>query len=195
MTKPLNIGMIGYGLLRAGGYSRRNGLPIVALGAGLLAIGYGGTFFGNLIKSAVSRQGEYLADASAVQFTRSIDGISGALKKIGSSSGAGSYLGSPSAPEYSHAYFASGISGFWQSMFATHPPLEDRIKRVEPGWDGQYLPSQMQSRVEVAEEAPAPAGGAAGVAVAAAVLSSAEQAISEEHLAEAFGRKVANAHV
>ena len=60
----LFIGIIGYGLLRTGGFSRKNGLPIIALGAGLALIGWGGTFFGNMIKAAVSRQREYLADAS-----------------------------------------------------------------------------------------------------------------------------------
>ncbi|CAN0494474.1 unnamed protein product, partial [Scytosiphon promiscuus] len=79
----LFIGIIGYGLLRAGGKKKKNGMPILLIGAGLAAIGYGGTFFGNMIKAAVSRQREYLADASAVQFTRNPGGIADALKKIG----------------------------------------------------------------------------------------------------------------
>src|SRR5262245_12984485 len=56
---------------------------ILLLGLGLFVLGLVGAFFGRLIQSAVSRQREYLADASAVQFTRNPDGIAGALKKIG----------------------------------------------------------------------------------------------------------------
>ena len=181
----LLIGLIGYFLLRSlsyAGRSRGKGgagiVAVAALGAGLMIIGYAGSFFGQWIKAIVSRQREYLADSSAVQFTRNIAGIAGALKKIGGSAGAGSFLASPSAPEYSHAYFADGIGSFWQSMFATHPPLEQRIRRIEPGWDGEFLkPGIQQPALVEAETEPAPA--AAGAAVAAAVLSSVEQAISE----------------
>ncbi len=132
----LFIGMIGYGLLRAGGYSRRNGLPLLAVGAGLLVIGYGGTFFGNMIKSAVSRQREYLADASAVQFTREPAGIANALKKIGGLP-LGSNMESKEAEQASHMFFGSAARKF-SGLFATHPPLEDRIKAIEPGWNGAF---------------------------------------------------------
>lgn len=182
----LLIGLIGYFLLRSLRFagrsrSRKGGgglLAIAALGAGLIVIGYAGTFFGQWIKAIVSRQREYLADSSAVQFTRNQQGISGALKKIGGSSGVGSYLESPSAPQYSHAYFADGIASFWQSMFATHPPLEKRISRIEPGWDGEYLKSEIQ-RVIAPEPDETPMSESRGVAVTAAILSSVEQAISE----------------
>ncbi|TNF86658.1 MAG: hypothetical protein EP300_12845, partial [Gammaproteobacteria bacterium] len=181
----LLIGLIGYFLVRSlryAGRSRGKGgagiLAIVALGIGLMIIGYAGTFFGQWIKAVVSRQREYLADSSAVQFTRDREGIAGALKKIGGSSAVGSYLGSPSAPEYSHAYFANGISSLWQSMFATHPPLEERISRIEPGWDGRFLPSEVVRTVEP-EPVAAPASGFDNLAVTAAILSSAEQAISQ----------------
>jgi uncharacterized tellurite resistance protein B-like protein len=92
--------------------------------------------FGNLIKAAVSRQREFLADASAVQFTRNPEGIAGALKRIG---GAvfGSKLISPRAAEASHMYFAEGIA----SLFATHPPLDVRIRCIDPNWDGKYPPA------------------------------------------------------
>ncbi|MGD8559907.1 MAG: M48 family metalloprotease, partial [Gammaproteobacteria bacterium] len=83
----------------------------------------------------VSRQREYLADASAVQFTRQSNGIAGALKKIGAWQ-TGSRLLSPSAPEYSHAYFSNGVASY---LFATHPPLKNRIRRIEPRWDGKFL--------------------------------------------------------
>jgi hypothetical protein len=135
------LGMIGYYLLRAtpraGHRFSRGAIP--ALGLGLMVIGYAGVFFGNLIKSAVSRQREYLADASAVQFTRDPDGIAGALKKIGGLY-QGSQIDNPGAPEISHTFFAQGVSGFMQSLFATHPPLTERIRRVDPRWDGRFAP-------------------------------------------------------
>ena len=132
----LFIGIIGYGLLRAGGFSRRNGMPIIALGAGLALIGFGGTFFGNMIKAGVSRQREYLADASAVQFTRNPAGIADALKKIGGYS-AGSTMESESAQEVSHMFFGSIKQGF-AGLFSTHPPLDQRIKAIDPSWAGTF---------------------------------------------------------
>lgn len=139
----LVIGLIGYYLLRSASYSRnsRSGNsagPILGLGLGLMVIGFAGTFFGNWIKATLSRQREYLADASAVQFTRNTDGIAGALKKIGGSV-EGSIINNPSAPEMSHAYFCNGVSSFLSSMFATHPPLEQRIRRLDRHWDGKYI--------------------------------------------------------
>ncbi|MEM7079603.1 MAG: M48 family metallopeptidase [Pseudomonadota bacterium] len=133
----LFVGMIGYGLLRSGGFSRRNGGALVALGVGLLIVGYGGTFFGNLIKAAVSRQREYLADASAVQFTRDPGGIADALKKIGGYS-AGSSLDNPKAEESAHMFFGAAAPKFARSMMATHPPLEERILAIQPNWNGQF---------------------------------------------------------
>ncbi len=134
----LFVGMIGYGLLRAGGFSRRNGLPIVIAGVGLLIIGYGGTFFGNLIKAAVSRQREFLADASAVQFTRHPEGIADALKKIGGFS-MSSHMSNPAAEQASHMFFGAAAQKFSTSLMATHPPLEKRILAIEPGWNGTFL--------------------------------------------------------
>ena len=137
----LLIGIIGEYMLRSLRYSsgrKNNGGGLIVLGIGLMVIGYAGTFFGSWIKAAVSRQREFLADASAVQFTRNKDTIAGALKKIGGLD-EGSLLETPSASEYSHAYFASGISSFLGSMLATHPPLEQRIKQIDPGWDGNFI--------------------------------------------------------
>ena len=85
-------------------------------------IGYIGLFFARLIKAAVSRQREYLADAAAVQFTRNPGGIGGALKKIGGLS-AGSLLQAPEAETASHMFFGNAIRGLWFPGFATHPPL------------------------------------------------------------------------
>ena len=99
-------------------------------------IGFAGTFFGNLIKAAVSRQREYLADASAVQFTRQPDGLAGALRKIGGFT-KGSAIQNPNAPEASHLFFNRATSGF-SALFSTHPPLEERIRRIDPAWDGRF---------------------------------------------------------
>jgi Zn-dependent protease with chaperone function/uncharacterized tellurite resistance protein B-like protein len=139
----LVIGLIGELLIRSAGNrgvrrSSKDSSPaaILALGVGLLIIGYAGIFFGNLIKAAVSRQREFLADASAVQFTRNPDGISGALKKIGGST-YGSQLRNEHAAEFSHMYFSQGIKSFFNLM-ATHPPLGERIKRIQPKWDGEF---------------------------------------------------------
>jgi Zn-dependent protease with chaperone function len=139
----LVIGLIGEFLMRSAGNrsvrrSSKDNSPaaMLALGLGLLVIGYSGIFFGNLIKAAVSRQREFLADASAVQFTRNPDGIAGALKKIGGSN-YGSQLQNEHAAEFSHMYFGQGVKSFFNLM-ATHPPLEDRIKRIQPNWDGEF---------------------------------------------------------
>jgi Zn-dependent protease with chaperone function len=155
----LLLGLAGYFLLRSTAFMRgsrnRNGgnavVALFALGAGLVAIGYVGFFFGQWIKATVSRQRELLADASAVQYTRNNQGIADALKKIGGSTW-GSLLESPSAQQYSHAYFSMGVRGFLQSLFATHPPLAQRIKRIDPRWDGKFIEPKVQEIA--AEEAP-----------------------------------------
>lgn len=139
----LILGIIGYYLLYSGSFSRRgrssgkNAGAILGLAIGLMVIGFAGTFFGGLIKAAVSRQREYLADASAVQFTRNPDGIAGALKRIGGLE-FGSKVENPGATEVSHAFFAQGVSGFMQALSATHPPLAKRILRIDPHWDGEF---------------------------------------------------------
>lgn len=138
----LFIGLIGRMLLDAAMYSRSrrsekdNRLPLWAVGLGLMAIGYGGVLFGNLIKAAVSRQREFLADASAVQFTRDPSTIGGALKVIGH--GSGSEIASPERGETAHLFFGQAMP-FFSDLFATHPPLAERIRRIEPKWDGKYL--------------------------------------------------------
>jgi len=139
----LIIGMLGYFVLRTSFYTgagRRSkdkeGLPILAIGLGLTVIGFAGTFFGNLIKAAVSRQREFLADASAVQFTRQPDGIAGALKKIGGFA-KGASIQNPNAPLASHMFFGEATTGL-TSLFATHPPLEERIRRIDPSWNGEF---------------------------------------------------------
>jgi hypothetical protein len=164
----LLIGLIGYFIFRSALFSsgsRRSssrssgGIPLLALGAGLAVIGYTGTFFGNLIKASVSRQREFLADASAVQFTRNPAGIAGALKRIGGFK-AGSRLESPAAPQMSHAFFSEGVGTFFSSLFATHPPLAERIRRIEPRWRGKFDSADTPA----ADAAPQPAGATAAFA-------------------------------
>ena len=119
------------------------------MGLALYIIGYIGVFFGRLIKSAVSRQREFLADASAVQFTRNPEGIAGALKKIGGLSEHG-LIKSSGAEEASHMFFGAAI-GSLSSMMASHPPLEERIKRLDPNFDGVFPVVVEDEHVEVAE--------------------------------------------
>ncbi len=136
----LILGIIGYHLMRSGSYSRRSkdSGGIVILGLGLLIVGYAGTFFGNLIKAAVSRQREYLADASAVQYTRNPNGIAGALMQIATHHER-SFLNHPGGNEISHALFEEAQAhSLLGGLYATHPPLEDRIAAILPNWDGKY---------------------------------------------------------
>lgn len=134
----LFIGLLGRLLLRgAGNAGRKNGMPLLVFGLGFAAIGYGGTFFGNLIKAAVSRQREFLADAAAVQFTRNPGGIGSALKKIGGHF-TGSTIDNTNAHEASHLFFAAVAPSFMRFLFATHPPLPERIRAIDPQWDGDF---------------------------------------------------------
>jgi Zn-dependent protease with chaperone function len=126
----LCLTIIGRILIRTRG--RKNPLPL--LGVALIIIGWAGVFFGRLIQAAVSRQREVLADASAVQFTRNPAGLAGALKKIGGLT-YGSRIDSPHAEEVSHLFFANGLGN---SLFATHPPLTERIRALDPSFDGKY---------------------------------------------------------
>lgn len=146
----LFIGGVGELLLRGSGYGRRsytttsrvskgrsgNG-QLAVLGLALLIVGWLGGFFGSLIKAAVSRQREFLADASAVQFTRNPQGIADALKIIGGYS-PGTRVTNPHATEVSHLFFGQALNRL-QATFATHPPLLERIQRIEPSWDGQFI--------------------------------------------------------
>lgn len=128
----------------SGGSQRSNrdgggaAVAIFVLGLAIMLIGYIGVFFGRLIQSAVSRQREFLADAAAVQFTRNPAGLSGALKRIGGTSQHGR-IANAHAEDAAHLFFVNGLRGGFGSLFATHPPLERRIRSLEPDWDGKYL--------------------------------------------------------
>ncbi len=123
----------------------RNPLPV--LGLALVVIGWVGVLFGRLIQAAVSRQRECLADASSVQFTRNPAGLAGALKKIGGLT-CGSKLATPHAAEASHLFFSNGLGRSFLHLLDTHPPLVERIRALDPAFDGQFppvLPAQPQA--------------------------------------------------
>ena len=180
------LGLIGYHLLRGSMYSRRskNSGGIVFLGIGLIVVGFVGTFFGNLIKAAVSRQREFLADASAVQFTRNPDGIAGALMQIANHS-KHSYLNNPNSAEISHALFEEGRVSALSRLYATHPPLANRIRALLPSWDGSYDTGTVASYADTAasteeahlaavsqqKKARAILGGVAGVLITDAIIN------------------------
>ncbi len=136
----LLLALIGRLILRGSSRIRgKNAAQAMAVGmtAGIILVvaGYAGWFLGQLIKAGVSRQREFLADASAVQFTRNPDGIAGALKQIGLFAG-GTQVQHPKAEEASHMMFGNPLSsGFWSSMLATHPPLTERISRLDPSFE------------------------------------------------------------
>lgn len=150
----LVIGLLGEILLKSAfssdrgqGRGQGGGIYAALIGLALLIFGYTGVFFARLIKSAVARQREFLADAAAVQFTRNPLGLAGALKKIGGLA-AGSKIRDAHASEVSHMFFGNGLNESWFNIFSTHPPLLARIQRLDPEFRGDF-----PARVE-----PAPIG-------------------------------------
>lgn len=142
----LLLALIGRRVLRHSHYMGRtrnkDGAALVALALALVVVGYVGLFFGRWIRAAVSRQREYLADASAVQFTRDPQGIAGALKKIAIH--AESSLLHADTEEVGHMLFGAGRASH---IFATHPPIEERIARIEPGFSRDDL-ARMAARLQ-----------------------------------------------
>ncbi|MDR2789571.1 MAG: M48 family metallopeptidase, partial [Campylobacteraceae bacterium] len=132
----LFISLIGEFIIRtlSRGSNKKGGGGLLLIGLALYIIGYTGLFFGSLIKAAINRGREYLADASAAQFTRYPKGLADALKKIGC---ADSAISSAKADEFSHLYFSKGVKKFFS--FDTHPPLEKRIRALEPNWNGKFI--------------------------------------------------------
>ena len=135
----LCLATIGRILLYARSSNSRDKNPLPLLGIALIILGGIGVFFGRLIQAAVSRQREFLADASAVQFTRNPGGLSGALQKIGRYS-YGSKLESEHAPDLCHMFFGNGLRSAMFGALATHPPIPDRIRAIDPTWDGKFPP-------------------------------------------------------
>ena len=140
----LMLSLIGQRVLLYGRLGRSRDTTPILLAAGVaMLVGSIGVFFGRMIKAGVSRQREYLADASAVQFTRQTSGLAGALKKIGGLHEGSKLQDKADAEEVSHMLFGSGAS--LSGMFATHPPLVERIRRLEPAFDARQL-EQLQAR-------------------------------------------------
>ncbi|HEU4617024.1 MAG TPA: M48 family metallopeptidase [Gammaproteobacteria bacterium] len=162
----LVLSLVGRWVLRAssygrfGGYGRRRDgrgvAAIVVLGLALTVIGAIGLLATRLIKAAVSRRRESLADASAVQFTRDPTGLAGALKKIG---GYTSRLTSVESEEVSHMLFEHGGLGFG-GWFATHPPLVERIRALDPSFRPEDF-ERAESPIAPIEEGAAEAVGLA----------------------------------
>lgn len=158
----LVIALIARILLRLGGHGGRSrrggggGAGVVILAAlVVLVVGYVGLFFGRMLQAAVSRSRESLADASAVQFTRDPTGLRGALVKIAAHA-QGSRLGNPEVEEVAHMLFAPGM----RRLFATHPPLLERLKAIDPRFDPQEIDA-MRARLLAAQRAEAAATEAA----------------------------------
>ncbi len=189
----LVLGLMGRMIVR-GGYhgrlaaSRRSkGAPVVFLiGLGVAILGWIGVFFARLIKAAVSRQREYLADASAVQFTRQTGGIVNALKKIGGYREA-SYIRVADPEEVSHMLFGTGAR--FTGLFATHPPLGDRIRALDPSFRESDYPDVVpeSGRERVADEpvramatAPAPGPGGEPASLPERVVESAGNPAAED---------------
>jgi Zn-dependent protease with chaperone function len=170
-----------------------SGLAFLAVGLILLAAGAIGALFGRLIRLAVSRQREFLADAAAVQFTRNPAGLVGALTKILEH---GSALATPHAPEAAHFFFASGLGGFTAGLLSTHPPLEERIRRIQAGplaaqdaaAAGAVRPAGVASAAPRLAVGLAPAAGLAptsGLAPMAATATAAVGRLAPEQLSRA----------
>ncbi len=138
------LGLIGRMIVRGGFHSSivssrrsRSHPAILIVGIGLVVLGGIGVFFARAIKASVSRQREFLADASAVQFTRQSEGIANALKKIGGYS-EGSKINATDPEQVSHMLFGNGAS--FSGLFATHPPLRERIQALDPSFRDQDFP-------------------------------------------------------
>ena len=126
------LGVVGRFLVSTrNGDGKREAGGLIPLGLALMALGAIGLWFARLIKAGISRQREYLADASALQYTRDPDGLVGAFLKIAGVPGQGRML-APEAEEISHMLFEDGL-GF-SGWMATHPPLLDRIRAIRPGF-------------------------------------------------------------
>lgn len=207
----LLLALIGYAILRRGHVAlrRREAGPALFLALALLIVGSIGFFFGRLIQAAVSRQREFLADASAVQFTRNSAGIAGALKKIGGLV-EGSRLQSPKGLAVSHMLFSNGLHRVTRrrdtdsspmegsarfldrsSLLSTHPPLAERIRRIDPSFDGMFP----VVKVPETDRVPAPQtetempsqGQTADVTTQPAVSAPPSFAVDPEGLAKVFG--------
>ena len=175
------IGDVGHILMRSSNRHRTglddrrgSGAALPILGLALFVLGWLGGLAAGFIKAAISRQKEFLADASAVQYTRDPDGIGDALKVIGGYI-PGTLVHAARATELSHIFFGQVEHRLWQ-LFATHPPLDERIRRVDTDWDGQYIKRQVK---HYQEEPSHPGAGEVGVGRAAIVAAAAAAAAGD----------------
>jgi Zn-dependent protease with chaperone function len=179
------IGRLVFNFAPRGGNDRdrRGGLGWVGVGLAAMVLGYLGLLAGRMLQAAVSRQRERLADASAVQFTRNTTGLKGALMKIAALE-EGSKFVAADAEQVAHMLFAPGLD----RIFATHPPLLERIRELDPQFDPAELQALIARGVPSADSpaiaatsapAPAPAprpavavgAGASGFAADAGVIA------------------------
>ena len=167
------LGMVGMVMLRSAYFSpRKSAAPFALVGIGLMIFGAVGTFAGRLIQAAVSRQREFLADASAVQFTRNPGGIALALKRL-LAGGRPARLTEPRAVEARHMFFSESVAMF---SLATHPPLAQRIKRLQPDWDGQVDKSlAVPTTMSTGQEGEMTAPSSTGVGIKHLIASASEQ--------------------
>ncbi|MDB6089404.1 MAG: Peptidase Ste24p [Gammaproteobacteria bacterium] len=128
------IALIGRMILQFSPRNRRNSNGLVAVGFAVMVLGYVGLLAGRILQAAVSRQRERLADASGVQFTRNPQGLRGALVKIAALP-EGSQLVAADAEQAAHMFFADALS----RVFATHPPILERIRELDPHFDPREL--------------------------------------------------------
>jgi Zn-dependent protease with chaperone function len=156
------IGRLVFNFAPRGGNDRdrRGGLGWLGVGLAAMVLGYLGLLAGRILQAAVSRQRERLADASAVQFTRNTTGLKGALLKIAALE-EGSKFVAADAEEVAHMLFAPGLD----RVFATHPPLLERIRELDP----QFNPQELQDLIQ--RGVPGPEGGGYGTAAPTRPLS------------------------
>lgn len=162
---------------------------VMLLGLAVLLIGWIGSLFGRMIQSAVSRQREYLADASAVQFTRNPDGIGRALMKIGR---VGSKMNTAKAELVGHMFFGNALGGALNLMFATHPPLEKRIDAINPRLGMEFRDGKAELLLaESIDDNPAHSSAASSFSgnsrISPSLVSNHVGTVTERHLEHAVG--------
>jgi Zn-dependent protease with chaperone function len=183
------LGAIGGFVMRTTeGRSKEAGALFLA-GLGVYIIGYVGLFFARLIKASLSRQREYLADAAGVQFTRNPDGLAGALDQIRAASG-GSLVMHRHAEDVSHLFFGQAVAVRLEGLFATHPPLDDRIRRINPRFQSTMYRNERKRGLPApgAEGEAQPAAGAGGVPEAASGFAGAQPAAAQETRAADYSK-------
>lgn len=156
------LGQIGRVVLRHAPRARRGAGPFLLVAVAAVVIGWLGQLAGRILQAAVSRQRERLADASAVQFTRDPEGLKGALLKIAGLA-AGSRLAADRVDEVAHMLFAPGM----RRLFATHPPLVERIGALDPGFEAADLPAAVAAALRRMDEIAAGGSGDEPIAHAA----------------------------